>query len=92
MNGFFSSVCPVAIDIFEGNTADPKMLEVQIEKLRPRFGLSRGGAGDRPGHPDPGHTASRFFHFLHWKFDPNALNKGVEEEISRYVPTFRSRI
>ncbi len=42
MNGFFSSVCPVAIDIFEGNTADPKTLEVQIEKLRPRFGLSRG--------------------------------------------------
>ncbi len=35
------SGCPVAIEVFEGNTADPKTLEVQIEKLRTRFGLSR---------------------------------------------------
>ncbi len=33
--------CPVAIEVFEGNTADPKTLEVQVEKLRKRFGLTR---------------------------------------------------
>jgi hypothetical protein len=35
------SGCPVAIEVFEGNTADPKTLESQIRKLRERFGLSR---------------------------------------------------
>ena len=35
------SGCPVAIEVFEGNTADPKTLETQITKLRKRFGLSR---------------------------------------------------
>ena len=33
--------CPVAIEVFEGNTADPKTLTVQIEKLMHRFGLKR---------------------------------------------------
>lgn len=33
--------CPVAIEVFEGNTADPKTVKVQIEKLRNRFGLKR---------------------------------------------------
>ncbi|SRR5712692_4396435 len=33
--------CPVAIEVFEGNTADPKTLGVQIEKLVRRFGLSK---------------------------------------------------
>ena len=33
--------CPVAIEVFEGNAADPKTLEVQVEKLRERFGLTR---------------------------------------------------
>jgi len=33
--------CPVAIEVFEGNTADPKTLKVQIQKLRNRFGLER---------------------------------------------------
>ena len=32
---------PVAIEVFEGNTADPKTLATQIEKLKNRFGLSR---------------------------------------------------
>lgn len=32
--------CPVAVEVFEGNTSDPKTLTVQIEKLRDRFGLS----------------------------------------------------
>lgn len=32
---------PIAIEAFEGNTADPKTLAAQIEKLKTRFGLSR---------------------------------------------------
>jgi hypothetical protein len=33
--------CPVAIEVFEGNTADPMTLARQIAKLKERFGLSR---------------------------------------------------
>lgn len=33
--------CPVAVEVFPGNTADPATLDVQIAKLRDRFGLSR---------------------------------------------------
>jgi transposase len=32
---------PVAIEVFEGNTADPKTLAAQIKKLKTRFGLTR---------------------------------------------------
>ena len=31
--------CPVAVEVFEGNTADPKTVAVQIAKLRERFEL-----------------------------------------------------
>jgi hypothetical protein len=31
--------CPVAIEVFEGNTGDPMTLAVQVEKLKHRFGL-----------------------------------------------------
>jgi len=33
--------CPIAVEVFEGNTADPKTLASQIAKVRTRFGLSR---------------------------------------------------
>ena len=33
--------CPVAVEVFDGNTADPMTLAPQIDKLRQRFGLSR---------------------------------------------------
>jgi hypothetical protein len=33
--------CPVAIEVFEGNTSDPSTLSTQIEKIRHRFGLER---------------------------------------------------
>ena len=33
--------CPVAVEVFEGNTADPLTLAVQINKLKACFGLSR---------------------------------------------------
>ena len=32
--------CPVAVEAFAGNTADPATLETQVEKLRTSFGLS----------------------------------------------------
>jgi hypothetical protein len=32
--------CPVAVEAFPGNTADPATVETQVEKLRARFGLT----------------------------------------------------
>ena len=32
---------PVAVDVYAGNTGDPKTVPAQVEKLRTRFGLSR---------------------------------------------------
>src|SRR2546430_4767190 len=33
--------CPVAVEVFDSNTADPMTLAPQIQKLRQRFGLTR---------------------------------------------------
>jgi len=33
--------CPFAIEVFQGNTADPMTVKTQIEKLTTRFGLER---------------------------------------------------
>ena len=33
--------CPVAVEVFEGNTADPMTIGAQIAKIKERFGLSR---------------------------------------------------
>jgi transposase len=33
--------CPVAVEVFAGNTSDPQTLSSQIAKLRERFGLQR---------------------------------------------------
>jgi hypothetical protein len=33
--------CPVAVEVFAGNTSDPKTVATQVEKLRHRFGLQR---------------------------------------------------
>ena len=33
--------CPVAVEVFDANTADPNTVGVHIEKLRQRFALSR---------------------------------------------------
>ena len=33
--------CPIAIEVFEGNTSDPGTLSSQVTKLRDRFGLKR---------------------------------------------------
>ncbi len=32
---------PIAVEVFDGNTADPATLSSQVEKLKDRFGLSR---------------------------------------------------
>jgi transposase len=39
--------CPVAVEVFEGNTADPKTVAVQLAKLRERFALEVVLVGDR---------------------------------------------
>jgi len=41
--GILSSAegCPVAVEVFEGNTGDPKTVAAQIAKLRERFHLER---------------------------------------------------
>jgi len=41
--GILSSAegCPVAVEVFEGNTGDPKTVAVQVAKLRQRFHLER---------------------------------------------------
>ena len=40
--------CPVAVEVFEGNVADPKTLPSQIDKIRKRFAMDRVVlAGDR---------------------------------------------
>ena len=36
-----SQGCPVAIEVFEGNTADPTTLPAQVEKIRGRFHIER---------------------------------------------------
>jgi transposase len=33
--------CPVAVEVFEGNTADPKTVAAQVKKLRQQFQLER---------------------------------------------------
>jgi len=33
--------CPVSVEVFDGNTSDPKTLKSQIQKVRERFGLRR---------------------------------------------------
>ena len=33
--------CPVAVEVFEGNTGDPATVAAQLSKLRERFGLQR---------------------------------------------------
>lgn len=33
--------CPIAVEVFEGNTADPKTVRAQVTKLRERFNLER---------------------------------------------------
>jgi transposase len=33
--------CPIAVEVFEGNTADPVTLQAQVAKLKQRFGLER---------------------------------------------------
>src|SRR5690348_13948790 len=43
--------CPVAIEVFDGNTGDPTTLAPQIEKLKQRFGLTHVVLVGDPGSP-----------------------------------------
>ena len=42
--------CPMAVEVFEGDTGDPSTLAAQVDKLKQRFGLKPRGAGRRPRH------------------------------------------
>ena len=43
-----ASGCPVAVEVFAGNTADPSTVAAQVAKLKERFGLPRvAWVGDR---------------------------------------------
>ncbi|WP_155960575.1 hypothetical protein [Fischerella sp. PCC 9605] len=33
--------CPIAVEVFEGNTSDPTTFTNQIEKVRSRFGIKQ---------------------------------------------------
>ena len=33
--------CPIAVEVFEGSTGDPKTVAAQVDKIRNRFGLKR---------------------------------------------------
>jgi hypothetical protein len=33
--------CPIAVEVYEGNTADPLTVAAQVEKVKTRFGLTR---------------------------------------------------
>ena len=33
--------CPIAVEVFEGSTGDPKTVAAQVDKIRNRFGLQR---------------------------------------------------
>lgn len=33
--------CPVAVEVFDGNTSDPRTVATQVDKLRQRFGLHK---------------------------------------------------
>lgn len=58
--------CPIAVEVFEGNTADPATVRRQVEKLRDRFGLERVVmVGDRGML-----TSAR----LHEDLEPNGLD------------------
>ncbi len=40
--------CPISVEVFEGNTADPATVGAQVAKLRERFGIERiAWVGDR---------------------------------------------
>ena len=59
--------CPVAIDVYRGNTADPTTVPDQVEKLRERFGLGRVVlVGDRGMLTSPQIEALRVHPGLGW--------------------------
>ena len=43
-----SEGCPISVEVFKGNTADPATVAAQVSKLKDRFGIERvAWAGDR---------------------------------------------
>jgi hypothetical protein len=59
--------CPVAVSVFEGNTADPKTLLPQVEKVRDNFGIaSLVMVGDRGMISNVQIEAMRKMEGVHW--------------------------
>ena len=50
--------CPIAVEVFDGNTADPSTLAAQVTKLKERFGHPAWFVG-RPGHDYRGQDRGR---------------------------------
>ena len=46
--------CPIAVEVFEGSTGDPKTVAAQVDKIRTRFGLQRVVLVRRPWHAHRG--------------------------------------
>jgi hypothetical protein len=42
--------CPIAVEVFKGNTADPATVAAQVSKLKERFGIEHHRLGRRPRH------------------------------------------
>lgn len=71
--------CPVATEVYAGNTADPKTVTDQVDKIRNRFGLERVVlVGDRGMLTQPKITAIREHPGLGWI---SALRSGQIAEL-----------
>jgi hypothetical protein len=67
--------CPVAIEVFDGNTGDPTTLAIQIDKLKQRFGLSHVVlVGDR-GMRSPRRVSPRTSNPRVWTGSPRCADR-----------------
>lgn len=85
---------PVAVDVYAGNTADPKTVPDQVDKLRQRFGLKRVVlAGDRGmltdtqiehlrDHPGLGWISALRSHAIRKLIDAGPLDRSLFDEVN----------
>ena len=85
---------PVAVDVYAGNTADPKTVPDQVDKLRQRFGLKRVVlAGDRGmltetqiehlrEHPGLGWISALRSHAIRKLIDAGPLDRSLFDEVN----------
>ena len=59
--------CPVAVEVFDGNTADPATVSAQVDRLEAPLRVLQGDAGGRSGDADRGaHPRGREAGGLDW--------------------------